>query len=84
MLTRRLQLLVGPTQYDRLARYASERGMSLGEVVRDAIDRVTTPDRVARASALERFLAAAQVGLPEDPADLDAELDGLLDEASAP
>ena len=81
MLTRRLQVLVEPTQYERLARYASERGMSVGEVVRDAIDRVATPDRAARASALARFLAAPQVALPDDPADLEAELDGLLDEA---
>ena len=81
MLTRRLQVLVEPTQYDRLARYASERGVSVGEVVRDAIDRVATPDRDARSAALARFLGAPQVALPENPADLEAELDGLLDEA---
>lgn len=81
MLTRRLQVLVEPDQYERLARHAAARGVSVGEVVREAIDRVASPARSRRAAALERFLDAPRVPMPDDPADLEAEIDGLLDEA---
>ena len=79
MLTRRLQVLVEPSQYERLERFAKERGLSVGEVVRDAIERVASPDHARRRLALKRIMAAPPVEVPEDPADLEAELDGLLD-----
>lgn len=80
MLTKRLQVLVEPEQYDRLERYAHERGTSVGEAVRDAIERVAGVDHDRRRAALARFLAAEDHDVPNDPAQLEAELDGMLDD----
>lgn len=80
MLTRRLQVLVEPEQYERLERHARTRGTSIGETVRDAIDRVVAPRLGGRKAAVERFLSAEPVEFPLDPAELEAELDGLFDE----
>jgi len=38
MLTRRLQILLDPERYDRLATRASERGASVALLIREAID----------------------------------------------
>ena len=38
MLSRRLQILIDDDRYTRLATAARERGASIGELVRDAID----------------------------------------------
>lgn len=81
MLTRRLQVLVEPEQYDRLERYARAQGVSVGEAVRDAIDRVARPAPERRRAALARLLAAEPVDLPQDVADLERELDGMFAEA---
>lgn len=81
MLTRRLQVLVEPEQYDRLERYARAQGVSVGEAVRDAIDRVARPAPERRRAALSRLLAAEPVDLPQDVADLERELDGMFAEA---
>lgn len=79
MLTRRLQVLVDPRQYQRLERHARAQGLSVGEVVRDAIDRVAGPDTRRRMAALERVLGAPPVELPADPAVLEAEIDSMLE-----
>jgi hypothetical protein len=80
MLTRRLQVLVAPEQYERLQVYANGRGVSVGEAVRDAIDRVARPAPERRLEALERLLAAEPVDLPADVADLEREIDGMYDQ----
>ncbi len=80
MLTRRLQVLVEPEQYERLQVYATGRGVSVGEAVRDAIDRVARPAIEQRRAAAERFLAAEPVDLPADVAELEREIDSMLDE----
>ena len=80
MLTRRLQVLVAPEQYQRLQLYATGRGVSVGEAVRDAIDHVAGPAPGRRLEALERLLAAEPVDLPADVADLEREIDRMYDE----
>ncbi len=79
MLTRRLQVLVEPEQYDRLERFARDQGVSVGEAVRDAIDRVAGTDRERRQTAAERFLAMTDIDLPDNPANLDREVDELME-----
>ena len=79
MLTRRLQVLVEPEQYARLERFARDQGVSVGEAVRDAIDLVAGPDRERRQMAAGRFLATTDIDLPDNPADLDREVDDLMD-----
>ena len=80
MLSRRLQVLIDPAQYERLRRVAKAQGTSVGEVVRTAIDRLAGGERHGREEALSRFLAIEEVPLPVDPAELERELDGLLEE----
>lgn len=79
MLTRRLQVLVAPEQYQRLQRYASERGVSVGEAVRDAIDRIAAPAPEQRVQAFERLMAADPVDLPADVSELEREIDSMYD-----
>ena len=79
MLTRRLQVLVEPAQYELLERSAKSRGVSVGELVRIGIDRVCGADPVGREHALARVLEAPPIALPDDPVELERELDGLLD-----
>lgn len=80
MLSRRLQVLIEPSQYERLRRAATLQGVSVGEFVRTAIDRAVAPTRPEREKALRRFLDAQALDLPADPAELERELDELLDE----
>ena len=79
MLSHRLQVLVEPAQYERLRRVAKARGTSVGEVVRTAIDGAVGMDKPEREKALARFLGAEAVALPADPAELECELDDLLE-----
>ena len=79
MLTRRLQILVDPSQYERLERTAKARGVSVGEIVRIGIDQVCQTDPKGRRAALARFFEAEPVAFPDDPAELERELDEMLD-----
>lgn len=79
MLTRRLQVLIQPSQHERLERTAKARGVSVGEVVRIGIDQVCQSDPMGRRAALAEFFDAEPVTFPKDPAELERELDGMLD-----
>ena len=76
MLTRRLQVLLDDERYERLKQESHDSGVPVGEIVRRAIDRelprVEGDD--ARRAAIVRLLAAAPVPVPDDPADLKAEM----------
>jgi hypothetical protein len=75
MLERRLQILIDEERHRRIVAVARERGMSVGAVVRDAIDRgLATPD-TRRRSAGSRVLGAPPMDVP----DVDALLDELDD-----
>ncbi len=79
MLTRRLQILVDPSQYERLERTAKARGVSVGAIVRIGIDQVCQTDPKGRRAALARFFEAEPVAFPNDPTELERELDEMLD-----
>jgi hypothetical protein len=76
MLQRRLQILIDEERHQRIVDAARERGMSVGAVVRDAIDRGLTDPAARRRSAGNRLLAAEPMELP-DPQQLARELDDL-------
>ncbi|MGI8795896.1 MAG: antitoxin [Acidimicrobiia bacterium] len=77
MYTRRLQILLDEERYERVAREAARRKVSVATVVREAIDgKFPSPaDIERRRSAIEGILSAAPMPVPDDPADLRKELD---------
>ena len=76
MLQRRLQVLIDDKRHARLHAIAHERGISIGAVVREAIDRgLASPDS-RREHAAARILEAAPMEVP-DVDELLEELDDL-------
>lgn len=82
MLSHRLQVLIEPEQYDRLRRKARVRGLSVGALVREAIDRAAPAEADERQAAFERLLGLEPIPVPEDPADLEAEIRAAYDRAA--
>lgn len=76
MLEKRLQVLLDERRYTRLAAHAAERKLSIGAVVREAIDRMIPATSEERSSAARRILAAEPMPVP-DPTALREELDAL-------
>ncbi len=76
MLEKRLQVLLDESRWRRLTAYANERNLSVGAVVRDALDRVIPASREERRSAARRILSAAPMDVPR-PAALRRELEAL-------
>lgn len=75
MLTHRLQVLVDPEQHRRLEAEARARGVSIGALVRTAIDAVA-PDRLEeRRRAYDAIMALEPFPVPDDPGDLEREID---------
>ncbi len=75
-LERRLQVLLDEERHRRLVAVASERGVSVATVVREAIDRgLASPDSVRR-DAAARILDAEDMAVG-DPDELRAELEAL-------
>lgn len=79
MLSHRLQVLIEPEQYERLRREAERRGMAVGALVRESIDRTVPPDLERRQAAWERLMSLKPIPVPDDPAELEAELDAMFD-----
>ncbi len=75
-LERRLQVLLDEDRHSRLVEIAAERGVSVGSVVREAIDRGLPDLDDRRRRAARRILEAEDMDVP-DPEDLVAELDEL-------
>lgn len=74
MLGRRLQILLDEERHRRLTAVARERGISVGAVVREAIDRgLESPDNRRRAAG-RRLLEAPDMPVP-DAGELRAELE---------
>lgn len=65
MLKRRLQILIDEERYARLAAHAQERGVSMAEVVRWAIDRFVQVVPLRKQQAADRILAAEPMPVPE-------------------
>lgn len=76
MLDRRFQILLDEARYERLASEARSRGVSVGGLIREAIDRTFPAASVRRGRALERILSAPDMPVPE-PSDLRAELEKI-------
>jgi hypothetical protein len=76
MLERRLQVLLDEKRYARLAAHAAERNLSVGAVVREAIDRLIPATTEERSSAARRILSADPMPVPA-PGGLREELDAL-------
>ncbi len=77
-LERRVQLLLDDARYDKVAREAEQRGMSVGAVVREAIDQFDTlADRQRRREAIDAILSAPPMPVPDDPEDLKREIEEM-------
>lgn len=74
MFDHRMQLLLDDERYQKVAREARRRGLSIAAVIREAIDRlpVATEEREA---AIAAILAAEPMPVPADPRELRAEID---------
>jgi predicted kinase len=57
MLTERTQVLLTPDQRSRLERMARQRGVSVGAVIREAIESYTGPRSRSRTEALTALVA---------------------------
>jgi len=75
-LGRRLQVLLDEERHRRLSAVASERGVSVATVVREAIDRGLPATDSRRRAAGRRVLDAADMRVGE-PDELLAELDAM-------
>jgi len=73
MLTHRLQILIDDERYERVRAVARQRGTSVANVIREALDRGLPATRQRRAAAARRILDAA----PMEVGDLLTELDEL-------
>lgn len=76
MLEKRLQILLDEARWKRLASHASERNVSVGAVVREALDRAIPATRDERRAAARRILSAKAMPVPRPDA-LRNELDEL-------
>ena len=75
-LPERLQVLLDEARWRRLSSYASERNVSVGAVVREALDKAIPATRDERRSAARKILSAEPMEVPS-PAALRRELDAL-------
>ena len=76
MLEKRLQVLLDEGRWKRLSAYAAERNLSVGAVVREALDQAIPASRDDRRGAARRILSAKPMDVPS-PAALRRELDAL-------
>jgi hypothetical protein len=74
MLEKRLQILLDDARWRRLSSYASERNVSVGAVVREALDKANPATREERRSAARTIRSAKPRGVPS-PAALRRELE---------
>lgn len=65
--TRRTQVLLDDERYERLRRRAEERGASIGELVREAIDRSLSEDTGRRFRAGQALLDAEPTAVDDWP-----------------
>lgn len=74
--TRRLQVLIEDEQWARLEAVAAERHVSVGSLVRDAIDLAVPGGQDERREAAGAILAAEPMPVPE-PGELRGEIEDL-------
>ena len=76
MLEKRLQVLLDEARWRRLSAHAAERNVSVGAVVREALDKAIPASRDERRGAARRILSADPMDVPR-PSALRRELDTL-------
>jgi hypothetical protein len=76
MYDRRVQLLLDRDRYDRIAREAGRRRVSVATVIREAIDRAVPAEDERRSRAGRLILDAPDMAVP-DPTELREELDEI-------
>lgn len=76
MKSRRVQILMEEPRYERIAREASRRGVSVAELIRDALDQVLADTGDDRAALWREIQAAPRMAVP-DPGALRGELEQL-------
>ena len=74
MQERRVQVMLDDTRYEKVAREAKRRGVSMAAVIRDALDQLPTGAEVRR-TAIDAILGADPMPVPAEPAELRQELD---------
>ena len=73
-LTRRVPLLLDQERYRKVAAQAEREGVSVAQVIRQAIDALPE-DRDRRRRAIDAILAAEPMPVPDDPGELRRETD---------
>lgn len=76
MLARRLQILLDDERHRRITEAARERGVSIGAIVREAIDHGLSSGATRRRCAGDVVLAAEPMPVPDVP-ELLAELEAV-------
>lgn len=66
-LTRRTQLLLDDDLHRRLREIAAQRGISIGALIREAIDEKLSSVQDARAEAIDKLLAAEPMPVEDWP-----------------
>jgi plasmid stability protein len=66
-LTRRTQLLLDDDLHRRLREIAAQRGISIGALIREAIDEKLSGVQDARAAAIDKLLAAEPMPVEDWP-----------------
>jgi plasmid stability protein len=67
LLTRRTQLLLDDDLHRRLRETAAQRGISMGALIREAIDEKLSSTQDARAQAIDKLLAAEPMPVDDWP-----------------
>jgi plasmid stability protein len=67
LLTRRTQLLLDDELHQRLRETAAQRGISMGALIREAIDEKLSSVQDARAQAIDKLLAAKPMPVDDWP-----------------
>jgi hypothetical protein len=78
VLDQRLQILLDDERYQKVARQAKRRGVSIAAVIRAALDQLPS-DAEVRRIAIDAILSAESMSVPADPAELRHELDADRD-----
>ena len=81
MKRRRIQITLDEEQYDRLHRWAQERGLTISQGIHTILSELPV-ERAERQAATARILAAEPMPIPKYPADLRRELDAAHERAS--
>jgi hypothetical protein len=78
MLDRRLQLLLSDDQYQKVAFHAQGERVSVAAVIRSLIDRLPSEEEQRRREqAFKDLMSAEPAPVPDDPDEIDRELEEM-------